>query len=215
MATPVLLQSNGGSATASSVSVTLANPVQHNSLIVAHCACQNNGNSWPSVSDTINSGNYNEDVSANTYTTAAIFSFPASASGSNTITGHFSVGVDLINMIVQEWSLVQLVTPFDQDAVGGGTTTAATSGASGTLAQPVELVVCMLSTSLSRGYTVGAGFTEDPFGNVGGYLEAEYLISSSTAAQTGTWTVGSSANYTCLLATYKASQGGASIAWVT
>lgn len=110
--------------------------------------------------------------------------------------------------IIQEWSGVQTsAAPLDVHITNFGTSTALSSGATGTTANATELVIgggTINTSGSSNALTLGSGYsnlatvTDNNTWTVG----VESLITSSTGAQTATFTAAHSFAWECFVATF-------------
>lgn len=106
-------------------------------------------------------------------------------------------------------------TPIlDQSAVAGPTTsTAASSGATGTTAQANELIIGSVEhAGTTSAFTLGSGFTNiiSPSGVAGHQVAQESMVVSSTGAQTATFTISASREWVCGVSTFYDSVGSPS-----
>jgi len=109
-------------------------------------------------------------------------------------------------LIIREYAGVLTTNPLDRTKSATATGTAATSGATAsTLTNSYELVVSAIAGAVSSPtYTLGSGFGNLTQQNGTGVSSAiEDKLSSDISVQTGTFTIDSSQNYACLLATFK------------
>lgn len=103
-----------------------------------------------------------------------------------------------------EYSGVVTVSPADKIAASVTTFgTAASSGATATLAQANELIIGVTSATASLTYTPGATFTERRDTGSVRSLELEDKSVTATTAVTATSTLSTSSNWHCLCATFK------------
>jgi hypothetical protein len=142
--------------------------------------------------DNVNTGRYAQDAGGTVSTnTTLIARYSNVTGGSKTVTMTSSANV-LLRVVVQEWSGLDNLIPVEQIInINNGTSTAPSSGATGTLAESGELVVswAVLIASFQT-WTAGSGFTLDP--TIGGAAHnqmVEYQVVSGTAPVTGAFTV--------------------------
>ena len=181
------------------------------SLIIAYVGSSTPGRNC-SASDNVN-GAYNTDVGASGGSSNSICSFPNNGGGPLTVTGAISGAATAIAIIVEEWSGIAAIAPFDKaSAIASGTAvTTLTSNSTGTLSQANELVVtaCRLTTTQGSGSgqpTAQAPFTPDPIGSIPAntpYLGVGYQIVGSTAAVTSQFNWTTSSNCNLWVVTYK------------
>lgn len=211
-----LLQSNRANVVSGTTTLNCAflSAVTPGSLLVAY-AGSTAANRTFTASDGVN-GAYNVDInSAGGQGTTAIMTFPNTAAGTPTVTATISGANAEIDLIIEEWSGVNTVTPFDKSAGStGGPVTSGTTGTTATLTQTNELCLGFMHTNnnAGAGYTVQSPFTAGPSSPnpaSGSILGASgYLIQASTTAVSATFNWTNSLNYRSAIATYKTVQLG-------
>lgn len=206
MTTPTWIQSNTGSATATSVAVSFNSAVTAGNTILAY------GKAASAVtlnfSDNINGIRYARDAGPTGAGLLLIgrFKTPLGAgAGAFTVTLTSSSSV-AINLTIQEWSGIDALIPVEQStAIATSTSTTPSPGATATLAESGELVVSLASTGSSTTWTAATGFTMDPI-IVGSVQRAvEYQVVSGTGAVTPSFTIGSSLLWNACSACYRSS----------
>jgi methionine-rich copper-binding protein CopC len=156
------------------------------------------------------------DTAGNTYSQAitqaqttdghqiAIFYAPTIKPGANTVTATFSASNNHPYLAIYEYNGL---STLDKTAGAQGTTAAASSGATVTTTAATELVFAGLGlpSSATTTVTAGSGFTlEQQDTNSGGSRAAsEDETVSATGAYSGTFTLSSSTNWSCVTATFK------------
>lgn len=206
MAIPTLVQSVVGSPSASGTSATLAvNGTTGGNTIIVYAEATGSPTAVFTVSDNKNSGNYANAVtnSASGHNGLCIAHHLQIVGGNITITVSTTTS-QVFRLIAEEWANV---SGIDQVAAGfsSSNSTSLSSGATPALGSSGDLVVCFGVTVAVGTFNVGSGFTGDPnVGTTSTVRGVEYLIASSTAPQTGTWTfsVGGSTAWDCLVAAY-------------
>lgn len=139
-----------------------------------------------------------------------IFYKANSAGGANTVTVTNVTGpVGTIRMSISEFSGVATVSPLDQiNAAQGSSTTPASGNVTPT--ENGELLCCGGSGNTGTTYTAGTDFTKvvnvpsAAACRVGG----EYYVQPTAAAHNGTWTYGTSNQWTSVLASFKQAAAG-------
>lgn len=206
MATLVQTVVGGVSGVLTSTTLTINNTTPGNKII-AYVLATAAPTSVLTVHDNKNAGNYAADSvnGASAHNGLCIASMGNIVGGTTIVTASTTTS-QTWRLVLEEWANVGAgdQKAANQSASNG---TAISSGASGVLAQANELVVCFAYVSNVATFTQGAGFTLDP--NLGaGTRGIEYQIVNSTAAQTGTFTINTSLQWDCLLATYQLPTGG-------
>jgi hypothetical protein len=95
-------------------------------------------------------------------------------------------------------------TPLDQTAKANGTGTTVSSGATAARTQAAEIIIGVVSTNGGNTFTAGSGFTLRE-ANADIAVQIEYQIVSATGTDAATMTLGSSAGWSSIVATFKAS----------
>jgi hypothetical protein len=200
--TPTLIQSQKGSVIpGTSVPITLNGTTAGNTLLACAMSVSAGTISYSDGTNTwvIDNSNSGGGFVCKTGRASNIAGGNVTVTASCTASGNF-------RFLLQEWSNVLGASPLDQVAVGQGSGTVnVTTGATGTLSQSGELVVCYAFSNAGSPstWTLGSGFTQDPnlpLASVG--TVAEYLVASGTGAQTGTWTLAVSTTWITQLSTY-------------
>ena len=161
------------------------------------------GNSWLPVKTAL--------VNKSDTTTSQLFYVQDAKGGSNIVTYSSSKKAscgfliwELTDGVAGSWKLDQVSSADDS----GTNTTALNSGATGTLAQPNELVIGLGGSGFGPGYnfTAGTGFTiaGDGASDVPAVAYAvEWLPSSSTSPQTATMTISPASDWEMYAATFE------------
>jgi hypothetical protein len=117
------------------------------------------------------------------------------------------------NIIVREYSGVDINNPLDKSAVATGSSTTPSSGASAATTTENEVVIGSNASDngTDQTYTLGAGYSNlvsktdvVTFTDEG----TEDKIISATGAQTATFTLGTSAGWVCAVDTFRAASTG-------
>jgi hypothetical protein len=161
------------------------------------------GNSWLPVKTAL--------VNKSDTTTSQLFYVQDAKGGPNIVTYSSSKKAscgfliwELTDGVAGSWKLDQISSADDS----GTNTTALNSGATGTLAQPNELVIGLGGSGFGPGYnfTAGTGFTiaGDGASEVPAVAYAvEWLASSSTSPQTATMTISPASDWEMYAATFE------------
>jgi hypothetical protein len=210
-----LLQSKKGNFVSgqSSLPVTFDFAVTPGSLLVGYGGTT--ASRTLGMSDNVN-GSYNADITTSGGTgSAGIFSFPNTAAGTPTVTFTITGGISEMDLIIEEWSGVQTVTPLDKTATSSGATVnTGTGGTTATLSQANELCLSFmhLTGNAGAGFAAQSPFTPGPSSpnpSAGTILGASgYLIQASTAAVTCTFNWTNNQSFRSCTATYKTVQLG-------
>lgn len=201
--------------TGTSISATYAPDNSPGSLLVAEIAWASNvtlagvtdtaGNTWHLIGSPV--WDSNDQSVQLAYAEDAV-------GGANTVTATLAAGASRLyrRIILSEYSGIVTSGALDQWAGRSQANTTATdnvtSGATGTLAQADELVVCgtMDVNNGANVLTAGTGYTKRL---EAGLAAIEDKVVSSTAAVNGTWTYGTAGRAVTHVATFKiASTGG-------
>jgi hypothetical protein len=221
------VQSTGAAVTSAS-STTLAVPVtlapSAGNMLVAGVVSAVTGTTLNSVTDT--KGNTWTIISQYSPTSPAVLSVlvaytlqdVGTLTTSDTITATVSVTSANISAVVDEFTVPAGTISVDLSPVAGSTGVTAVSasgtavsvGASQTIATAVELVLCPAVTrgNAAQTFTAGAGWakTQSIVKATGQFtgIGNEYVVTSSRAGQTGTWTLGVSTNWAAVLVSFQA-----------
>ncbi|MBN9522501.1 hypothetical protein J0H58_28930 [bacterium] len=123
-----------------------------------------------------------------------------------TVTPSGSLANGSLGFVADEWSGLAPSGPLDKTATGTNTSTAVSTGSTGTLSQADELVTCGVGTAgTSVTYTPGVGWTQTA-ATTG--LFNQYKVVAGTAAVSGDATASPSITWNAALATYKIAAGG-------
>ena len=180
-------------------------------MLVAYVA-NSTGTATLGASDSVN-GTYATAVqfgSAGAGTTVGIFYFLNNASSAKpTVTFTESGGAGPLRVIIEEWSNIITSGALDQVQHNAATTntTAFQTNATSATSQAVELCLAGGNTSTSSSVTPTGGYAS---GNGDGHILSMNLVTSSTGAQTGTATLGTTTTYTGVIATFIATSAGVS-----
>jgi len=197
---------NSGGTT--SLALTYTNNVASASLLIAGMFDGGGINQADSVTDSVQGGNWNQDVTANLATdhdTVGIFSRVNATGGATTVTAH---GTTVVGLAIHEYSGLATTTPLDKTQSNNATSGSATSNSTATTTSANELVFGLIGTSGSGDtVTAGSGYqareTDAP-----GHIATEDKIVSATGTYAATWTISPSDEYAALVATYAAPGGG-------
>lgn len=217
------LQANGGNGAAiTSLGVAYSSNVTAGSLLIA---CIRDGSSVnnvnASITDSNNAGNWTKAIERDLTVdldTAAIYYRLNAASGATTVTYHTGQGAGTLRMVIIEYSGIATSSALDQTSSGyNASSTAPNSGATATLAQATELALGYGDqvNAPSGAWTAGGGYTlvSDAFTASGQNqlkLGVSELFTASTAAQTATFTIPTTADeWSCMIATFKGAGAGA------
>lgn len=205
---PTLLQSASKFANSFPSTLVFPNPVTAGSLLVAYVGTNQVGTFG--VSDNVN-GTYNNDASSNAV--VQIWTFPGAGSGTTTVSLSFTSTTAAI--IIEEWSGVAAVSPFDQKATNTGSAAqTGTTGTTPTLSQNVELALAGMEVNSGSitSFVVSSPFsasTSGPVGNASFQIAAGNMITAASTGVGATFTWGTaSAVWHGAISTYKPSAGG-------
>jgi hypothetical protein len=201
--------SNSSSSNAATLTLIMPSPVVIGSLIVVPITLTLGGQSITSVTDTV--GNTYSTVAASqgvgssgNYTVVCYYTYNQSA-GANTVTIHLSSTGDDIAAIVREYGEIDRSKALDKAAVTNGTGTAIASPASATTTTSKELVVAFMGAS----WTSGDAITTTAYNNLLSKNDASSVqtaiadtVTLGLAAQTASFTLNSSENWACGVATF-------------
>ena len=220
---------NTGQTTQGTTSSTIVIPVTHapsagNLLVAAlsnatasatlNSVTDSKGNTWTIASNFLNAASPTLSCQV-----AYTLQDAGALTTSDTITATFAVTSVNIAGTVDEFTIPAGTISVDISPVNGSTgVTAANSGstsvsvgASQAIANATELVLCMVATrgNASQTFTQGSGWTKTSsiVKSTGQFtsIATEYQVTSSTGAQTGTWTLGVSTGWAAVLVSFKAS----------
>ena len=123
----------------------------------------------------------------------------------NTVTATFSSSNNHPWLAIYEYKGLSTTTPLDQTAHGQGSNTAPNSGATPTTTSANELVFAAmgLPSSYSGTQTAGSGYSLLQNDTATSPASNESKLVTSTGSYTGTFNLGSSANWTAIVATFK------------
>lgn len=143
---------------------------------------------------------------------AVYYSVITHAKASPTVTVNFNSSATNASVVVQYFNGFVGTPTLDQAKAASGTgSTSLSSGASSATGHSTELVLGMAMAGGTAGsFTLGSGYTNlNTALQTSNYAAMESKIVSSTGAQTATFSVGSTANWLCSVATfYDAGAGG-------
>lgn len=211
------VQTAKNQATTTSLNVSLTGVVAGNTLILwvgkygdsfAGSSVSGGGATWTKRESNLQTGYGNRQG-------CEIWEGYGTTGGSVTVTLTSSGSAD-IAIVIGEFSGLQSPA-YDVSAnssSGGSGSTSPDSGATSSLAQADELVISVDSHADGNTSNVprsGDGFTQlsdYPDGSLAATVGAAYKIVSSTSAVSGRWTLGTSANWSACVATFKATGGG-------
>lgn len=111
---------------------------------------------------------------------------------SNVVTAHFSAGATFRRIQVLQYSGADITTPLDTGNIGTGTGTALTTASFTTTASGV--IVVGASCNNNRTYSAGSGFTARVT-SLGTDTGTEDKVGTTAGAQTGPFTISSSATW--------------------
>jgi RHS repeat-associated protein len=214
--TPQLVQSKSGAASNStSVSATFVTSNTSGNMIVAFVRAATTTQTIV-VSDT--AGNSYTDAVAQAQTSDGhqihIFYAKNIHSGANTVTAAFSASNANAFLGIYEFSGLHKVTPLDQGAHGSGSNKSVTSG-SATITAASELLFAGvgLPSSSTATVTAGTGFAIQLQNTTSGGPRAanETRTVTATGAYAGTFSLSANANWSAVLATFKASPAGPTV----
>lgn len=219
MARIAILGTNIANAATSNVSVTVGTAVPAGSLVVLGAAFENGAGAVPAFTSVT-------DSRSNTYNGA----FDASAGAGNTtvccaiVAGLITTALQVSDTITLTIGTTRTRWAVEADAFDDitsatadktqkndnpGSATSLSTGATGTLSQPRELVVAAFGSGV-RTYTQGSGFTGGPSVDTTAgstdrslFLEYKYVEDSTPTTQTGTASINSASTYCGCVATYR------------
>lgn len=202
--TPTLVQSVAPAAAggATQILATLNGTTAGNLLIIAGC-CTTSGAASISFSDGTNTYN-NVAATVQGNSCSGRIGYAMNIAGGNVTVTVSSTVSGTQRAIFQEWANVVTAGALDQNAQQTGTGLTPTTPNSGTLQQSGELVVAYAFDNTSTNWSLGTGYSADPTVNNGAATgrQAEYLISTNTAAQAGSFTMTNNVAWCCMLATF-------------
>lgn len=207
-----LLQHNKANVTGGATTLNCAflSAVTPGSMLVCYAGSTASNRTF-TASDGVN-GAYTVDINtAGGQGTLAIMTFPNTAAGTPTVTATISGAVTEIDVLIEEWSGVNTVTPFDKSASNGSTAnTTGSTGTTATLSQTNELCLAFMHLSSNAGTTtpflVASPFTanlDSPNpASVGILGSAGNLLQASTAGVSATFNWTNSVTFRGCIATY-------------
>jgi hypothetical protein len=189
----------------SSVSTTFPASNTVGNLIIAFVRAST---TTQTITLTDSAGNTYSKAVSQTQTTdghqTAIFYASNIKAGTNTVTATFSASNNHPYLAIYEYSGL---STLDKTAAAQGATAAANSGATATTTSANELVFAGLGlpSSATQTVTAGSGFTleQQDTRSGGSRAASEDRTVSATGAYSGTFTLSSSTNWSCIVATFR------------
>ncbi len=134
----------------------------------------------------------------------ALFYAVSSASGANTVTATFPASNNHPYVAINEYIGVRTTNPLDRTMSAQGSSNSPNSGSTATTTNANELVVAGmgLPSSYTGTEALGAGFSNLQMNNSGSAAADESMIVSAIGTYNGTFALGSSANWSALVATF-------------